>query len=133
MTPLQSKLSTLWNALSDQGKKASIFGFSRKFYPLYAAKLGADKDHIEEYFDVKDTEVLPGTPDYSGKDPITGSLYFVGRLIVTLDPDVTARIFLKYCLDGKESWWISVRGPRGKMYDQLFREYFNDETAKDPR
>ncbi len=133
VTPLQSKLSHLWNSQTDKGKEATIYGFSRKFFPIYLEKLNADKLLLDAQFDVEASELEPGTPDYAAKDPITGSLCFTGRLIMPLEEDVTARVFLKYCLDGKEYWWTSVRGPRGKLYNPIFRDYFEETTTKEPR
>lgn len=128
-----SRLSALWNTLSSEGKLASVYGFSRKFYPIYLKKLVSDQAHLNEYFDISGAEVDPGTPDSAVIDSVSGSLYFTGRVTLPLEPDVVARVFLKYRLDGKEYWWAHIRGPRGKMFDPLFREYFDEETTKEVR
>lgn len=130
MKQLLSKLSRLWESLSYDGKLASIYGFRRKLYPYYLEILEQDAQALADYLNIKDTEITPGEPDDGQIDPITDSLYFVGRVTLQVAPDVTARVFLKYPLRGDEEWWTNIRGPRGKMFDELFREYFDDNTAK---
>lgn len=128
-----SKLNALWEAMSSKGKDTSRYGVCRKFYPRYIKMLRADTKLIDLHFDIEQSALEPGSPDDVIQDPITGTLYFVGRVTIPLENDVIARVFLKYCLDGKEYWWSSVRGPRGKIFDKLFIEYFEEETTKEAR
>ena len=116
--------------MSDAGKRSSYYGFSRKFYEHYVDFLTDDAKAIAEYFNVPITEILPGRADDAHRSPTTGSLCFVGRVVLKLEADVDARVMFKYHLDGNEEWWVNIRGPRGKMFYPLFDEYFKENTNK---
>ena len=131
MNLLQSRLSRTWNNLTASSRQVWRYGIERKFYPIYVENLEADKKLLEEHFHVK-AEVDLGGPASSVLDP-SGTLCYVARLSIALDADVVARVFLKYCLDGKEIWWTNIRGPRAKMFAPLFRVYFEEETTKKVR
>ena len=133
MIPALSRLNALWEAMPSEERKNGKYGVARKFYPIYSAQLEDDCEHLVEYLSTLKADIKTGHPDDAVEDPITGTLYFVGRAMVPLETDVVAKVFLKYCLNGKEYWWSNIRGPRGKMFDRLFRDYFADETAKESR
>jgi hypothetical protein len=128
-----AKLNKLWNALSKKGKDTSFYGFTRKFYPIYLEKLADDQNLLDDHFNIAPSDITPGGPDDAVVEFGSGTISYVGRVTMALEPDIVARVFLKYGLDGSESWWANVRGPRGKLYDKLFREYFEEETTKDSR
>jgi len=127
------KITSLWYALSKEGKEKSIYGFSRKFYPTYIELLENDVTLLNDYFNLEDSEVDAGTADDAVIDDNTGSLQFTGKVTMSLASDVIARVFLNYSLGGAEAWWVNIRGSRGKMFYKLFTEYFEEETAKDAR
>jgi len=129
MKPSLSRLNRLWGAQSNDGKKASYYGFSRKFYEFYVELLMADAEALADHFNVA-ADIDPGKPADATIDPISETMSLTGRVSLQLEPDILARVFLKYSLNGTEVWWTNIVGPRGKMFDPLFREYFNENTEK---